>query len=98
MILLRDKTVGSRPDRRLTFCPDGNKKVSKKCLAPAVGMAWRVGSVNCWGAESRSVLSCTSASVQGRRFSFCRGCINISVKGFWFEKPGSQARSTATAI
>jgi hypothetical protein len=25
----RDKTVGSRPDRRLTFCPDGNKKSAK---------------------------------------------------------------------
>jgi hypothetical protein len=44
------------------------------------------------------VLSCASASIQGRRFSVCRGCINISVKGFWFEKPGAKTKSTATAI
>jgi hypothetical protein len=44
------------------------------------------------------VLSCTSASIPGCRFSVCRGCINISVKGFWFEKPGAKAKATATAI
>jgi hypothetical protein len=43
------------------------------------------------------VLSCTSASIPGCRFSVCRGCINISVKGFWFEKPGAKTESTATA-
>jgi hypothetical protein len=43
------------------------------------------------------VLSCTSASNPGCRFSVCRGCINILVKGFWFEKPGAKTESTATA-
>jgi hypothetical protein len=44
------------------------------------------------------VLSCTSASNPGCRFSVCRGFINILVKGFWFEKPGAKKESTATAI